>query len=163
MPATKKSAKSTSASGTTGGTAFDGFTDDERAAMKERAKELKASARRSGSKTAQADAEGDVLAKIAEMAGPDRVLAERLHAIVKDSAPELSPRTYYGMPAYAKDGKVVCFFKPAQKFKVRYAELGFNDPAKLDDGAMWPTAYALTELTSDVEARIAELVKKAVS
>jgi uncharacterized protein YdhG (YjbR/CyaY superfamily) len=159
MPATRKSAKSTSASGQ----GFDGFTDDERAAMKEHAKELKASARRSGSKTAQADAEGDVLAKIAEMADSDRVLAERLHAIVKDSAPELSPRTWYGMPAYAKDGKVVCFFKPAQKFKVRYAELGFNEPAKLDDGAMWPTAYALTELTSDVEARITELVKKSVS
>jgi uncharacterized protein YdhG (YjbR/CyaY superfamily) len=131
--------------------------------MKEHAKEMKASARRSGSKTAQADAEADVLAKIAEMADSDRVIAERLHAIVKETAPELSPRTYYGMPAYAKDGKVVCFFKPARKFKVRYAELGFNDPARLDDGAMWPTAYALTELTSDVEARIAELVKKAVS
>ncbi len=139
-----------------------GFTDEERDAMKERAKELKASTRRSGSKTAQADAEADVLAKIAEMADPDRVLAERLHAIVKDTAPELAPRTWYGMPAYAKDGKVVCFFKPAQKFKVRYAELGFNDAARLDDGAMWPTAYALAELTSDVEARIAELVKKAV-
>ena len=140
-----------------------GFTDEERDAMKEHAKELKAAARRSGSRTAQAEAEGDVLAKIAEMADPDRVLAERLHAIVKDTAPELAPRTYYGMPAYAKDGKVVCFFKPAKKFKVRYAELGFNDPARLDDGAMWPTAYALAELTSDVEARIAELVKKAVS
>jgi uncharacterized protein YdhG (YjbR/CyaY superfamily) len=139
-----------------------GFTDEERDAMKERAKELKASTRRSGSKTAKADEEGDVLAKIAEMTGPDRVLAERLHAIVKDTAPELAPRTWYGMPAYAKDGKVVCFFKPAQKFKVRYAELGFNDAARLDDGAMWPTAYALAELTSDVEARIAELVKKAV-
>src|SRR5690349_11124459 len=148
---------------TTTGQAFDGFTEDERAAMKEHAKEMKASARRSGSKTAQADAEADVLAKIAEMADPDRVIAERLHAIIKDTAPELAPRTYYGMPAYAKDGKVVCFFKPAQKFKVRYAELGFNDPARLDDGAMWPTAYALTELTPGVEARIAELVKKAVS
>jgi uncharacterized protein YdhG (YjbR/CyaY superfamily) len=139
-----------------------GFTDEERDAMKERARELKASTRRSGSKTAKADEEGDVLAKIAEMTGSDRVLAERLHAIVKDTAPELAPRTWYGMPAYAKDGKVVCFFKPAQKFKVRYAELGFNDAARLDDGAMWPTAYALAELTSDVEARIAELVKKAV-
>jgi uncharacterized protein YdhG (YjbR/CyaY superfamily) len=152
MTATKKSAQ-----------AYDGFTDEERDAMKEHAKELKASARRSGSRTAQVDAEADVLAKIAEMADPDRVLAERLHAIVKDSAPGLAPRTYYGMPAYAKDGKVVCFFKPAQKFKVRYAELGFNDAARLDDGIMWPTAYALAELTSDVEARIAELVKKAVS
>ncbi len=158
MAATKKDTTTTAA-----GQAFDGFTEDERAAMKERAKEMKASARRSGSKTAKADEEADVLAKIAEMTDSDRVLAERLHAIVKDTAPELSPRTYYGMPAYAKDGKVVCFFKPAKKFKVRYAELGFNDPAHLDDGAMWPTAYALTELTSDVEARIAELVKKAVS
>jgi hypothetical protein len=154
MAATKKS---------TTGQAFDGFTEDERAAMKEHAKEMKASARRSGSKTAQAEAEADVLAKIAEMADSDRVLAERLHAIVKDTAPELAARTWYGMPAYAKDGKVVCFFKPAQKFKVRYAELGFSDPARLDDGAMWPTAYALTELTSDVEARIADLVKRAVS
>ncbi|HEX5303992.1 MAG TPA: DUF1801 domain-containing protein [Streptosporangiaceae bacterium] len=154
MAATKKS---------TTGQAFDGFTEDERAAMKEHAKEMKASARRSGSKTAQAEAEADVLAKIAEMADSDRVLAERLHAIVKDTAPELAARTWYGMPAYAKDGKVVCFFKPAQKFKVRYAELGFSDPARLDDGPMWPTVYALTELTPDVEARIADLVKKAVS
>jgi uncharacterized protein YdhG (YjbR/CyaY superfamily) len=154
MAATKKD---------TTGQAFDGFTEDERAAMKEHAKEMKASARRSGSKTAQADAEADVLAKIAEMVDSDRVLAERLHAIVKDTAPELAARTYYGMPAYAKDGKVVCFFKPAKKFKVRYAELGFNDAARLDDGDMWPTAYALTELTPGVEARIAELVKKAVS
>jgi uncharacterized protein YdhG (YjbR/CyaY superfamily) len=157
MAATKKDTT------TAAGQAFDGFTEDERAAMKEHAKEMKASARRSGSKTAKADEEADVLAKIAEMTDSDRVLAERLHAIVKDTAPELSPRTYYGMPAYAKDGKVVCFFKPAKKFKVRYAELGFNDAARLDGGAMWPTAYALTELTSDVEAGIAELVKKAVS
>ena len=155
MAATKKD--------TTTGQAFDGFTEDERAAMKEHAKEMKASARRSGSKTAQAEAEADVLAKIAEMTDSDRVLAERLHAIVKHTAPELAARTYYGMPAYAKDGKVVCFFKPAKKFKVRYAELGFNDPAHLDDGPMWPTVYALTELTPGVEARIAELVKKAVS
>jgi uncharacterized protein YdhG (YjbR/CyaY superfamily) len=140
-----------------------GFTDEERDAMKERAKELKASTRRSGSKTAKADEEGDLLAKIAEMTGSDRAIAERLHAIVKDTAPELAPRTWYGMPAYAKNGKVVCFFKPAQKFKVRYAELGFNDPAHLDDGAMWPTAYAVTELTADVEARIAGLVKTAAS
>jgi uncharacterized protein YdhG (YjbR/CyaY superfamily) len=140
-----------------------GFTDEERDAMKERAKELKASTRRSGSKTAKADEEGDLLAKIAEMTGSDRAIAERLHAIVKDTAPELAPRTWYGMPAYAKDGKVVCFFKPAQKFKVRYAELGFNDPAHLDDGAMWPTAYAITGLTADVEARIAGLVKTAAS
>jgi uncharacterized protein YdhG (YjbR/CyaY superfamily) len=139
-----------------------GFTDEERDAMKEHAKELKASARRSGSRTAQAEAEGDVLTKIAEMTGSDRAIAERLHAIVKETAPELAPRTWYGMPAYAKDGKVVCFLKPAQKFKVRYAELGFNDAARLDDGAMWPSAYAVMELTADVEARIAELVKKAV-
>ena len=140
---------------------YDGFTDDERDAMKERAKELKASARRGGSRTSKADEEGDVLAKIAEMAASDRAIAERLHAIVKDCAPGLAPRTWYGMPAYARDGKVVCFFKPALKFKVRYAELGFNDAARLDDGAMWPTAYALTELSPAVEARIAELVKQA--
>ncbi len=160
MTATKKS---TSASDATSGSSFDGFTEDERAAMKARAQELKASARRSGSKTARADGEADLLAKVAEMQGEDRVLAERLHAIVKEIAPDIEPKTWYGMPAYAKDGKVVCFFKPAKKFKVRYAELGFNDAARLDDGAMWPTAYALTELNSDVEARIAELVKKAVS
>ena len=154
MTATKKSST---------GQAFDGFTEDERAAMKARAQELKASARRSGSKTAKADGEADLLAKIAEMEGGDRVLAERLHAIVKATAPDIESKTWYGMPAYAKDGKVVCFFKPAKKFKVRYAELGFNDAAKLDDGAMWPTAYALTELTPGVEARIAELVKQAVS
>lgn len=154
MTATKKSST---------GQAFDGFTEDERAAMKARAQELKASARRSGSKTAKADGEADLLAKIAEMEGEDRVLAERLHAIVKETAPDIESKTWYGMPAYAKDGKVVCFFKPAKKFKVRYAELGFNDAAKLDDGAMWPTAYALTELTPGVEARIADLVKKAVS
>ena len=159
MMATKKN----TTAGPASGSGFDGFTEDERAAMKEHAKEMKASARRSGSKTAQADAEADVLAKIAEMTDSDRVLAERLHAIVKDTAPELAARTYYGMPAYAKDGKVVCFFKPAKKFKVRYAELGFNDAARLDEGDMWPTAYALTELTPSVEARIAELVKKAVS
>lgn len=154
MTATKKS-------GT--GQAFDGFTEDERAAMKARAQELKASARRSGSKTAKADGEADLLAKIAEMEGDDRVLAERLHAIVKETAPDIESKTWYGMPAYAKDGKVACFFKPAKKFKVRYAELGFNDAARLDDGDMWPTAYALTQLTPGVEARIADLVKKAVS
>jgi uncharacterized protein YdhG (YjbR/CyaY superfamily) len=157
MTDTKKPATSTTARGQ----GYDGFTDDERDAMKEHAKELKASARRSGSRTAKADEEGDVLAKIAEMADSDRAIAERLHAIVKDCAPGLAPRTWYGMPAYARDGKVVCFFKPAKKFKVRYAELGFSDTARLDDGAMWPTAYALTELTSDIEARITELVKQA--
>jgi hypothetical protein len=138
-----------------------GFTAEERAAMKEHGQELKTAARRSP-RAARADGEGDVLAKIAEMAEPDRVMAERLHAIVKASAPALSPRTWYGMPAYAKDGKIVCFFQPAQKFKTRYATLGFNDAANLDEGTMWPTAYALTELTAADEARIGALVKKAV-
>src|SRR5882724_7862872 len=139
-----------------------GFTDEERAAMKERVQELKAEARR-GPRAKQADGESDVLAKIAEMPKPDRVMAERLHAIIKASAPALSPRTWYGMPAYAKDGKVVCFFQSAQKFKTRYATLGFSDQANLDEGAMWPTSYALTELTAADEARIGALVKKAVS
>jgi len=139
-----------------------GFTDEERAAMKERAQELKAAARRSP-RADKADGERDVLAKIAEMAEPDRAMAERLHALIKASAPALSPRTWYGMPAYARDGKVVCFFQGAQKFKSRYATLGFSDEANLDDGAMWPTAFALTELTAADEARIAALVKKAVS
>ena len=130
------------------------FTAEERAAMRERAKERKAS---------KGDGEGDVLAKIAEMQGPDRALAERVHAIVTASAPGLSPRTWYGMPAYAKDGKVVCFFQSAQKFKTRYATLGFSDAANLDDGAMWPTAFALQKLTAAEEARIEALVKKAVS
>jgi uncharacterized protein YdhG (YjbR/CyaY superfamily) len=139
-----------------------GFTDEERAAMKEHAQELKAAARR-GSRASQADGESDVLAKIAEMQEPDRVMAERLHAIIKASVPDLSPRTWYGQPAYAKDGNVVCFFQPAQKFKTRYATLGFSDKANLDDGAMWPTSFALTELTAAEEARIITLVKKAVS
>ncbi|MFL5977772.1 MAG: iron chaperone [Gaiellaceae bacterium] len=139
-----------------------GFTEEERAAMKERAQELKAEARR-GPRTGKADGERDVLAKIAEMPEPDRAIAERVHAIVKASAPALSPRTWYGMPAYAKDGKVVCFFQSAHKFKSRYATFGFNDAANLDDGAMWPTSFALTELTAADEARIAALVKKAVS
>ena len=138
-----------------------GFTDEERAAMQERARELKA-ARRRGPRADQADGEGELLAKIAEMAEPDRVMAERIHAIVMDSAPSLSPRTWYGMPAYARDGKVICFFQAASKFKVRYATFGFQPDAMLDDGAMWPTAFALTELTADDEARIAALVKKAV-
>jgi uncharacterized protein YdhG (YjbR/CyaY superfamily) len=138
-----------------------GFTDEERAAMKERARELKAEARRGA--PGKGDGESDVLAKIAEMPKPDRAMAERLHAIVKASAPALSPRTWYGMPAYAKDGKVVCFFQSAQKFKSRYATFGFSDKANLDEGAMWPTAFALAELTAADEARIAELVKKAVS
>ena len=141
---------------------YDGFTDEERAAMKERGRELKSAARR-GSRAAAADTEGDVLAKIAEMAEPDRAMAERLHAIIKASAPALSPRLWYGMPAYARDGKVVCFFQSAQKFKERYATFGFSDQANLDEGSMWPTSYALTELTADVEARIGALVKRAVS
>ena len=131
------------------------FTAEERAAMRERAKERKAASK--------GDGEGDVLAKIAEMQGSDRALAERVHAIVTASAPVLSPRTWYGMPAYAKDGKVVCFFQSAQKFKTRYATLGFSDKANLDDGSMWPTAFALRELTADVEARISKLVKTAVA
>jgi uncharacterized protein YdhG (YjbR/CyaY superfamily) len=139
-----------------------GWTDEERAAMKQRAKELKAEARR-GSRAGKEDAEGEVLAKIAEMPEPDRAMAERLHALIKASAPVLSPKTWYGMPAYAKDGKVVCFFTPASKFKERYATFGFNAEANLDDGDMWPTSFALKELTADVEARIAALVKQAVS
>jgi uncharacterized protein YdhG (YjbR/CyaY superfamily) len=141
-----------------------GFTDEERAAMKERARELKADARRDArGKKARADGERDVLEKIAAMAEPDRAMAKRLHSIVKASAPDLSPRTWYGMPAYAKDGKVVCFFQSAQKFKTRYATFGFSDKANLDEGAMWPVAFALKELTATEEARIVALVKKAVS
>jgi uncharacterized protein YdhG (YjbR/CyaY superfamily) len=141
---------------------FEGFTDEERGAMKERAKELKAAARR-GPRAAKADGESAVLEKIAELPEPDRAMAERLHAVIKASAPALSPRLWYGMPAYAKDGKVVCFFQSAQKFNTRYATLGFNDSANLDEGAMWPTAFALTELTAADEARIGALVSKAVS
>ena len=155
---TRKSAKSTTATNRKS----TGFTDEERAAMKERAQELKTEARR-GSKKGKADGEGDVLAKIAEMREPDRAMAKRLHAIVKATAPALSPKTWYGMPAYAKDGKVVCFFQSAQKFDARYATFGFSDKANLDDGAMWPTAFALRELTSAEEARIVALVKKAVN
>ncbi len=153
MKDTQKSAKSTSAKRKT-------FSDEERAAMKERAKELKAEGRANKNK---ADGESDVLAKIAEMPEPDRAIAKRLHAIIKTSAPTLSPKTWYGMPAYARDGKVVCFFTSADKFKSRYATLGFNDDANLDDGAMWPTSFALKKLTAAEEARIAALVKKAVS
>ncbi|MGI8534030.1 MAG: iron chaperone [Candidatus Limnocylindrales bacterium] len=138
-----------------------GFTDEERGAMKERAQELKAA--RGGPRAGKADGESDVLAKIAEMPEPDRAMAERVHAIIKANAPALSPRTWYGMPAYAKDGKVVCFFQAAAKFKSRYATLGFSDSANLDEGAMWPNAFALTELTTADEARIGALVKKAVS
>jgi uncharacterized protein YdhG (YjbR/CyaY superfamily) len=155
----KKSAKSS-----TIGKTSKGFTDEERAAMKERAQELKADARRGPrAKKGQADGEGDVLAKIAEMPEPDRAMAKRLHAILKASAPALSPKTWYGMPAYAKDGKVVCFFQSAQKFKTRYATFGFSDEANLDEGALWPVAFALKELTATEEARISALVKKAVS
>ncbi len=139
-----------------------GFTDDERAAMKERAQELKAGARR-GPHASKADGERDVLAKIAEMQEPDRAMAERLHALITTSAPDLSPRTWYGMPAYARDGNVVCHFQSAQKFKTRYATLGFSDKANLDEGAMWPTGFALKELTAAAEAKVAALVKQAVS
>jgi uncharacterized protein YdhG (YjbR/CyaY superfamily) len=137
-----------------------GFTDEERAAMKERSRELKAAARADKDRAA---GESDVLAKIAEMQEPDRAMAERLHAIVKESSPDLAPRTWYGMPAYAKDGKVVCFFQSAQKFKTRYATLGFSDKANLDEGAVWPVAFALTKLTAADEKKIAALVKRAVS
>jgi uncharacterized protein YdhG (YjbR/CyaY superfamily) len=153
----KKGAKTSATTAT--GKASQGFTDEERAAMKERAKELKAEARASKNR---ADGERDVLAKIAEMPGPDRAIAERLHAIVTASAPALSPKTWYGMPAYAKDGKVVCFFQSADKFKSRYATLGFSDEANLDKGAMWPTSFALKELTAAEEKKIGALVKKAV-
>ena len=156
MKDTQKSAQSTT------GKASKGFTDEERAAMQERARELKATTRR-GPRPGKADGESDLLAKIAEMPGPDRAMAERLHAIIKASAPGLSPRTWYGMPAYAKDGNVVCFFQSAQKFKTRYATFGFSDKANLDEGAMWPTSFALKELTTADEARIGALVKKAVS
>ena len=144
---------------TTNGEKYDGFTDDERGAMKERAKELKTRARRG----AKADTENDVLAKIAEMSESDRMIAERLHAVIKANAPVLTAKLWYGMPAYARDGKVVCFFQSAAKFKTRYATLGFSDQANLDAGSMWPTYFALTELTADDEARIGALVKQAVS
>ena len=155
--ATQKSAKGA----TTSGKNAKGFTDEERAAMKERAQELKAEARRDKDK---AEGERALLEKVAEMPEPDRGMAERLHAIVKASAPELSPKTWYGMPAYADDdGKVVCYFQNASKFNARYATFGFNDTANLDKGAMWPVAFALKELTAADEAKIAALVKKAVS
>jgi uncharacterized protein YdhG (YjbR/CyaY superfamily) len=145
----QKPAKKTASNASTG------FTAEEKAAMRERVREVKAAA--SG-----ADGESDVLAKIAEMSNPDRGMAERIHAIVKANAPALSPRTWYGMPAYAKDGNVICFFQPAEKFKARYSTLGFNDKASLDEGAMWPTAFALTKLTAAEEKKIAALVKRAV-
>ena len=152
MTTQKKAAKASTARGK----APSGFTAEERAAMKERAQELKAEA-------TKAEAEAAVLAKIAEMPEPDRSMAERLHAIIKESAPVLSPKPWYGMPAYAKDGKVVCYFQSADKFKSRYATFGFNDDANLDDGTMWPTSFALTELTPAGEAKISALVRKAVS
>jgi uncharacterized protein YdhG (YjbR/CyaY superfamily) len=154
--ATQKSAKSNTATDDK----YKGFTDEEKAAMKERAKELKAEARANKDR---AEGEKDLLEKIAEMEEPDRSMAERVHAVITASAPDLMPKTWYGMPAYAKDGKVLCFFQSAQKFKARYATFGFNDVANLDEGAMWPTSYALKEMTPAVEARIAELVKQAVS
>ena len=163
MAERKPAKKGTKASATTAtGKASEEFTDEERAAMKERAQEAKAEAGR-GPRAGKADGESDVLAKIAEMPEPDRAMAKRLHAIIKASAPALSPKTWYGMPAYARDGKVVCFFQSAQKFKSRYATFGFSDQANLDEGAMWPTSFALKELTAADEARIAALVKKAVS
>ena len=155
---TQKSAKRTTANNKKS----TGFTDDERAAMKEYLQERKASASR-GPRADKADGESVLLAKIAEMREPDRAMAKRIHAIIKASAPVLSPRTWYGMPAYAKDGEVVCFFQPAQKFKTRYATLGFSDAANLDEGAMWPVVFALKDLTATEEARISALVKKAVS
>ncbi|HCT79601.1 MAG TPA: hypothetical protein DGT23_24165 [Micromonosporaceae bacterium] len=154
MNATKP-AKSTTANGKS----YDGFTDEERSAMKERAKELKASAR---SSSKAADAENEVLAKIAELPESDRVIAERLHALIKANAPGLASKTWYGMPAYTKDGKIVCHFQSAEKFKTRYATLTFSDVANLDDGAMWPTSFALTKLTAAAEAKIVALLKQAV-
>jgi uncharacterized protein YdhG (YjbR/CyaY superfamily) len=156
MKDTPKPAKGT----TTTATASKGFTDDEKAAMKERVKELKAAARRGADDAA---GNSEVLAKLAEMPAAERALGERLHALIKASAPGLSPRLWYGMPAYAKDGKIVCHFQNAGKFKMRYATLGFSDAAKIDEGAMWPVAFALMKLTAADEARIAALVKKAVS
>jgi uncharacterized protein YdhG (YjbR/CyaY superfamily) len=156
MKDTQKSAKSTSATDKSSSA----LTEEELAALKETVQERKAAARR-GKRADKADGERDVLAKIAEMPEPDRALAERIHSIVKASAPILEPRTWYGMPAYAKEGKVVCFFTAAAKFKSRYATFGFEEAANLDDGNMWPTSFALKELTTAEEARIAELVKKA--
>jgi uncharacterized protein YdhG (YjbR/CyaY superfamily) len=154
--ATQKPSKSTTASGKTS----KGFTAEEKAAMRERARELKAEERANKSR---AEGERDLLAKIAEMPAPDRAIAKRLHAIVTASAPDLWPKTWYGMPAYARDGKVVCYFTAASKFKERYATFGFNATANLDEGAMWPTSFALTKLTATEEAKIRRLVKKAVS
>jgi uncharacterized protein YdhG (YjbR/CyaY superfamily) len=165
MAATKaatKTAGKPAKSGTKQRNASTGFTDEERAAMKERAMELKAEKRRGGH-SSKADGERELLGKLAEMPQADRSMGERLHAIIKENAPELSPKTWYGMPAYAKDGKVVCYFQGAAKFKSRYSTLGFNDAANLDEGAMWPTSFALKELTAAEEMRIAALVRKALS
>ncbi|WP_406430962.1 DUF1801 domain-containing protein [Streptomyces sp. NBC_00631] len=152
-----------SATSATADEKYDGFTEEERGAMKERARELKAAARGGSRADKAADAVREVLAKIAEMPEADRVLAERIHAVVTSAAPDLSPRLWYGMPAYARNGKVVCHFQSAQKFKSRYATLGFSDQATLDDGAMWPTSFALTTLTPAAESRIAELVRRATN
>jgi uncharacterized protein YdhG (YjbR/CyaY superfamily) len=157
MTTTQQSTRSSTAKRTTS----EGWTDEERAAMKERARELKAERR--GTRAGKADGESEVLARIAEMPPPDRALAERLHAIVKAGAPELSPRTWYGMPAYARNGKVVCFFQAAAKFQSRYASFGFTDEASIDEGTMWPVSFGLTDLTVADEAAIAALVKRAVS
>jgi hypothetical protein len=156
----KKPRKQPAEKATAASNASTRFTDEERVAMQERAQELRAERR--GSRAKKADGERDVLEKIAEMGDQDRTMAERLHALIKTSVPELSPKTWYGMPAYAKDGKVVCFFQGAQKFKTRYATLGFSDAANLDDGDMWPSAFALKQWTPAVEQRIGELVKRAV-
>jgi uncharacterized protein YdhG (YjbR/CyaY superfamily) len=161
MTQDKNTSKKSASGGAVSGESYQGFTGEERAAMKERAKELKAEARANKDRAA---GESDLLAKIAEMPEPDRSIAERIHAIVSSSAPGLMPKTWYGMPAYAnKDGKVVCFFQAADKFKARYATFGFNDTANLDDGAMWATSFALRELTAGAAAQIEALVKKAVS
>src|SRR5215204_2628484 len=160
MMSAKKAMQKSTKSTTAIGKESEGFTDEERAAMRERAKELKAEARANKNRAA---GESDVLAKIAEMQEPDRAMAERLHALIRAAAPDLAARTWYGMPAYARNGKVVCFFQSAQKFKSRYATLGFSDQANLDDGAIWPTSFALKELTAAAEERIGALVKQAVS
>ena len=158
-PANRTTRRSAKRAGATN-TSSSGFSDEERAAAKERAKELRAEARANRSR---ADGERELLAKIAEMKGSDRAIAERIHAIVTTSAPELFPKTWYGMPAYAKEGKIVCFYQPAEKFKARYATFGFNDAANIDAGTMWPTAFALTKLSAADEKKIASLVRKAVS
>lgn len=164
MPDTKAATKKADTKKGSGRkTSSDIWTDEERAAMQEHAREMKAARARKGKGKGKADGEADLLAKVAELPQPDRGMAERIHAIVTEAAPDLAPRTWYGMPAYAKDGKVLCFFTPASKFDERYASFGFNAVASLDDGTMWPTTFAITELTKADEARIAELVKKAVS